>query len=364
MDPLLKKLENLSDKPVKAKSAKKEGEMPRRLRVGLNGFGRIGRAFTRISLQKDVFDLVAINTRKTPPDMMAYLLKHDSVYRTFHPTVTATEKSIKVDNTEIMTLQNADIETIPWDKYDVDVVVDATGAFTTTEDLKKHLRGSVKRAILTAPSKDEETPHIVLGVNDDEFDWKKNSIISNASCTTNCAAPMFRVLHDNLKVVSGFLTTTHAMTLTQSLLDDTAASIDKARSATLNISPSTTGAAKAVARTIPDLKGKIDGMAVRVPVPTVSFTDISAVVEKEITAEDLNNIFRRASEVEMKDIMYYETEKLVSSDYIGSSFSCIFDPSYTKVINGNFIKVFGWYDNEWGYSTRLVDLVERLTPHV
>lgn len=360
MDPLLKKLENLSDTaPKKAKVAKKE-LTPKRLRVGLNGFGRIGRAFTRIAFQRDVFDIVAINTRKTPNDMMAYLLKHDSVYHTFHRNVVATQKSIKVDNSEIATLQNAEITAIPWDKYDVDVVVDATGAFTTMVDLKKHLKKSVKKVILTTPSKDEETPHIVLGVNDDTFDWDKNNIISNASCTTNCASPMFKVLNDNLKIVSGFLTTAHAYTLTQSLLDDTASSIDKARSATLNISPSTTGAAKAVARTIPELKGKIDGMAIRVPVPTVSFTDISAIVEKETTIEEVNNMFRRASEVEMKDILSYEIEHLVSSDYIGSPFSCIFDSNYTKVINGNFIKIFGWYDNEWGYSTRLVDLVERL----
>ncbi|MEO6509140.1 MAG: type I glyceraldehyde-3-phosphate dehydrogenase, partial [Patescibacteria group bacterium] len=355
--------ENLSDGSKNAVSAKKEPTM-KRLKVGINGFGRIGRAFTRIALLRDAFDIVAINTRKTPNDMMAYLLQHDSVYHKFNATVTEEKDGIKVNNNFIATLQNADIETIPWNKYDVDIVVDATGAFNTTPDLMKHIKGSVKRVILTAPSKDEETPHVVLGVNDDTFDWEKNQVISNASCTTNCSAPMFKVINDNLKVISGFLTTAHAYTLTQSLLDDTASSIDKARSATLNISPSTTGAAKAVARTIPDLKGKIDGMAIRVPVPTVSFTDISAVVEKPTTIEEVNNMFRRASEVDMKGFLDYSTAHMVSSDYIGSPYSCIFDANYTKVINGTFIKIFGWYDNEWGYSTRLVDLVEKVGNYI
>ncbi len=357
MDPLLKKLENLSQDKV---DSSKPLKTMKRLKVGLNGFGRIGRAFTRIAFLKDNFDIVVINTRKTPNDMMAYLLQRDSVYRKFSATVTAEKDGIRVNNTKIATIQNAEIVTIPWDKYEVDVVVDATGAYTTKVDLQKHIKGSVKKVVLTAPSKDEDTAHVVLGVNDDTFDWKKNNIISNASCTTNCSAPMFKVLNDNYKVISGFLTTAHAYTLTQSLLDDTASSIDKARSAPLNISPSTTGAAKAVARTIPDLKGKIDGMAIRVPVPTVSFTDISAIVEKSTTTEELNAAFRRAADTSMKGVLSYETEHLVSSDFIGSPLSCSFDSNYTKVINGNFIKIFGWYDNEWGYSSRLVDLVGKI----
>jgi glyceraldehyde 3-phosphate dehydrogenase len=366
MDPLLKKLENLSGNSPKVKKTDsgKNTMANKRLRVGINGFGRIGRAFTRIAFLRDAFDIVAINTRKPQNEMLAYLLQYDSIYRKFSATVTAEADGIKINNSKIATLQNSEVESIPWDKYGVDVVVDATGAFTKMEDLKKHLKGSVKKVVLTAPSKDDVTPHIVLGVNEDSFDWEKNNIISNASCTTNCSAPMFKVINDAFKVTSGFLTTTHAYTATQSLLDDTASSVDKARSAPLDIIPSTTGAAKAVVKVIPDLNSKIDGMALRIPVPDVSFTDISAIVEKSTTVEEVNAAFRRASETSMKGILDYATVRLVSSDYIGSSFSCIFDSNYTKVINGNLVKAFGWYDNEWGYSTRLVDLVEKMGNYV
>lgn len=364
MDPLLKKLENLSVDSKKTKMTEKEQTNPRRLRVGLNGFGRIGRAFTRIAFHRDVFDIVAINTRKPQNEMLAYLLQYDSIYRKFDATVTEEKDGIKINNSKIVTLQNSEVDSIPWSKYDVDIVVDATGAFTTTEDLQKHIKGSVKKVVLTAPAKDDVTSHIVLGVNDDTFDWKKNNIISNASCTTNCSAPMFKVVNDAFKITSGFLTTTHAYTATQSLLDDTASSIDKARSAPLDIIPSTTGAAKAVVRVIPDLNTKIDGMALRIPVPIVSFTDISAIVEKETTVEEVNTVFRRASETTMKGVLNYATARLVSSDYIGSPFSCIFDSNYTKVINGHLVKIFGWYDNEWGYSSRLVDLVEKMGNYI
>jgi glyceraldehyde 3-phosphate dehydrogenase len=217
---------------------------------------------------------------------------------------------------------------------------------------------------LTAPAKDEETPLIVLGVNDKTFDFKKENVISNASCTTNCSAPMFKVINDNFKVVSGFLTTTHAMTISQKLLDDAGKNPGGSRAAFINIIPSTTGAAKAVARVIPELKGKVDGMSLRVPVATGSITDISIIVEKPTTAEEVNQKFKKASETSMKGILGYEDRVLVSSDYIGSPFSCIFDANYTKVVNGNLVKIFGWYDNEWGYSTRLVDLVEKLSSYV
>src|SRR3989338_6269548 len=243
----------------------------------------------------------------------------------------------------------------------MDIVVDATGAFSKKKDQKKHLRGSVKKVVLTAPSKDDETPHVVLGVNDKELDFKNNDVISNASCTTNCASPLFKILDDNFKIISGFLTTDHAYTQTQPLLDDTGKSPDRSRAAGLNIVPTTTGAAKAVVKTLPHLAGKIDGMAIRVPVPIVSFSDVSAEVEKITTIEEVNQKYKEASEGLMKGILAYETEILVSSDYIGSPFSCIFDANYTKVINGNFVKIFGWYDNEWGYSSRLVDLVEKIS---
>lgn len=336
----------------------------KRVKVGINGFGRIGRAFTRIAMLRDSFDLVAINNRHRDPVMAAYMLQHDSVYRTYQKHVTSNENSIMIDGKEIQLLENSDPSAIPWEQYGVEVVVDATGAFTKMEDLKKHLHGSVKRVILTAPSKDDETPHIVLGVNDSTFDFNSCDVVSNCSCTTNCASPIFKVLDDNFKVVSGFLTTVHAYTQTQSLLDDAQKEVERSRAAALNIVPSTTGAAKAVVKTLPGLKGKIDGMAMRVPVPTGSFTDVTAIVEKGTSIEEVHAAFKKASENEMKGILGYEEEILVSSDYIGNPYSCTYDANYTKVINGTMVKVFGWYDNEWGYSTRLVDLVERLSDSV
>lgn len=332
----------------------------KRLKIGLNGFGRIGRAFTRIATQRDSFDIVAINTRKTPASMMAYLLQYDSVYRRFDREVTNDDTSLSINGKKIAALQVADITTIPWDQYGVDLVVDATGAFNKKEDLMKHVRGTVQKVLLTAPSKDDETPHVVLGVNSEGFDFAGNQVISNCSCTTNCASPMFKVLHDNFKVVSGFLTTVHAYTQSQSLHDDAGKNVERSRSAVQNIIPSTTGAAKAVVKTIPELHGKLDGVAMRVPVPVGSFTDVTAIVEKPTTKEEVNAAFQKAANENMKGILKYETQVLVSSDYIGNPYSCTFDANYTKVINGNMVKAFGWYDNEWGYSTRLVDMVEKI----
>jgi len=336
----------------------------RKIKVGLNGFGRIGRAFTRIALTRDSFELVAINTRKTQTSIMAYLLAFDSVYRKFGMEVKEESDGISVNGKKILTLLNDKPENIPWDKYGVEVVVDATGAFTKKADLSKHLKGTVKKVVLTAPAKDEETPFVVLGVNDGTFDFKKETVISNASCTTNCSAPMFKVINDNFKIVSGFLTTTHAMTISQKLLDDAGKNPGGSRAAFINIIPSTTGAAKAVARVIPALIGKVDGMSLRVPVATGSITDVSIIVEKPTTVEEINKKFKEASETSMKGILGYESRVLVSSDYIGSPFSCIFDANYTKVVNSNLVKIFGWYDNEWGYSTRLVDLVEKISNYV
>lgn len=335
----------------------------KKIKVGLNGFGRIGRAITRIAFDRGIFDIAVINTRKTQPDMLAYLLQYDSVYRKYHHEVKALTDGITIDGKKIPATLVSALEEIPWNKYGVDIVVDATGAFTKKEDLIKHIKGSVKKVILTAPTKDDTT-HVVLGVNDDKINWKKEQVISNASCTTNCAAPMFKVLHDNFKVLSGYLTTVHAYTATQSLLDESNKKPDRSRAAALNIGPSTTGAAKAVGKVIPSLAGKLDGMAVRVPVPTVSFTDISAIVAKETTAEEVNAVFKKASAGKMKKFLGYETVMLVSSDYIGSPYSCIYDANYTKVINGNLVKVFGWYDNEWGYSMRIVDLVEKVAKYL
>lgn len=335
----------------------------KRLKVGLNGFGRIGRAFTRIAINKNSFDLVAINTRKTSNKMLGYLLKHDSIYRNFEKKVDVGEDGLTVDGHMVNTSQSPEPSTIPWEKWGVDVVVDATGAFKTGQELSAHIRGSVKRVIVTSPTKDE-TPHVVLGVNDDKINWPDVAVISNASCTTNCAAPMFKVLDDNFKIISGSLTTAHAYTLTQSLLDDGAHDIERSRAAGINIVPSTTGAATAIVKTLPLLHGKIDGMAIRVPVPTVSFSDITALVDKATTVDEVNAKFKSAADTNLKGIMAYEPEILVSSDFIGNPYSCIFDANYTKVINGNFVKVYGWYDNEWGYSSRLVELVEKIANYL
>ena len=332
----------------------------KRLKIGLNGFGRIGRTFARIAFKKNSFDIVAINTRKTEAQMLAYLLQYDSIYRKFDMEVKAETDGITVGGKKIPCSQNPELENIDWNKYEVDVVVDASGAFTEKPDLVKHLKGSVKKVVLTAPAKDDEIPTVVLGVNDKEFDFANNQIMSMASCTTNCAAPMFKVLEDNFKVISGFLTTAHAYTGTQNLVDDSGKKPDRARAAAINIVPSTTGAAKAVAKAIPSLKGKVDGMSIRVPVPTVSFTDISAIVEKSTTAEEINALFEKYAQNEMKNILSFEKNILVSSDFIGSPYSCIFDANYTKVV-GRLVKIFGWYDNEWGYSSRLVDLIERIS---
>lgn len=336
----------------------------KRIRVGLNGFGRIGRAFTRIALTTDQFDVVAINTRKTETSMMAYLLQYDTVYRTFHQKVEANKDALVIGEKTIATLRNAEIDSIPWDSYGVDIVVDATGAFMKEEELKLHLKGSVKKVVLTAPSKDETTPHVVLGVNDSGFDFQNQHVISNCSCTTNCASPLFKVLNDALTILKGELTTIHAATLTQSLLDDSGKSFDRSRAAFQNIIPSTSGAARAVAKTIPSLKGKIDVSSIRVPVPVVSMCDVSVLVNKTTTPEEVNNAFKIASQTSMKGILQYQTETLVSSDFIGNPHSCIFDANYTKVIDGNLVKVFGWYDNEWGYTSRLIDLVSRLSHFV
>lgn len=335
----------------------------KKVKVGINGFGRIGRAFTRIATTRGTFEIAAINTRKSENKAMAYALQYDSVYRKFDKKVEAVDDGIMVDGFKIPTILNDSPENIPWDKYGVDVVIDATGAFTKSDDLKKHIKGTAKKVILTAPAKDD-MPHLVLGVNDGDLDFGAIDVLSNASCTTNCASPMFKVLNDSFHILSGNLSTIHAVTQTQSLLDDVGKSFDRSRAAFQNVVPSTSGAAKAVARTIPSLAGKLEVMSIRVPVPTASLSDVVVLVEKEATVDTVNDAFKKAAEGPMKNILEYQTETLVSSDYIGNPHSCVFDANYTKVIEGHMVKVMGWYDNEWGYSTRLVDLVEKISDYV
>ncbi len=333
-----------------------------KINIGINGFGRIGRAFARIvfSQQKDLkFRITAVNTRRSKPDQLAYLLKYDSVYGRFWADVRPEKDGIVVDGQKIATYNFSDPAEIPWEETGVQIVLDATGAFREKSLLEKHLHGGVKRVVLSAPAKDEDTPHIVLGVNDDVLE-SRPQVISNASCTTNSASPLFMVLDLNFKVKKGFLITTHAYTSSQPLLDEAGKTFTRSRAAALNIVPTTTGAAKAVVRTLPHLKGKIDAMALRVPVPTGSFSIVVAEVEKSTDVQEVNQVFKAAAEGALKGIMKYEEQALVSTDYIGSSYSAIFDANYTKVLDGNQITVCAWYDNEWGYSTRLVELVDRI----
>ncbi|MCA9386285.1 type I glyceraldehyde-3-phosphate dehydrogenase [Candidatus Dojkabacteria bacterium] len=328
-----------------------------RLRVGINGFGRIGRAFTRIAALRDECDVVMINTRKTDPEMLRYLLQYDSVYRTFEKEITFDDAHIYIDGKQIIASKEADPSRIDWNAHGVDVVVDATGAFKTKEELSQHLGGSVKKVVLTAPEKDDQIPTVVLGASESIPDGE---VISNASCTTNCGAPLFKTLHDAFGIESGFLTTAHAYTSTQPLLDDAGKDFTRSRAAGLSLVPTSSGASEAVAKVIPELHGKIDAMALRVPLPAGSFVDISANISQDTTADEVNDLFKSKAENELKGILKYETDSIVSTDIIGLPYSTIFDANYTKVIAGRLVKIFAWYDNEWGYSTRLVDLVTKL----
>ncbi|MFH1827551.1 MAG: type I glyceraldehyde-3-phosphate dehydrogenase [bacterium] len=331
-----------------------------KIKIGLNGFGRIGLTFTRIVLQKDLFDIALINTRSSSPEKIASMLKNDYVYGDFLKEITTSQNSILIEDKEIQINQSETIENIPWDKYGVNIVVDATGVFLTEDGLKKHIKGNVKKVILTAISKDEKTVHVVLGVNDNDFGFEKSEIISNCSCTTNSVALLYKVLLDNFGIKSSFFTTVHAYTKSQISLKD----LSKLKAAELDIIPAATGASKGVYRVMPELSNKIQGMALRVPVPTVSFSDITAILEKPSSKEEINSLFEKYSQNKMKGVLGFENTFKVSSDLIGSPFSCIFDANYTEVIDGNFIKITGWYDNEWGYSSRLVDLIERLSKHI
>lgn len=332
--------------------------------VGLNGFGRIGRAFARIALQNSDIEIRAINTAHSKAPLLAHLLKYDSVYRTFHERVESRNNKILVGNKEIECYNYKDPEEIPWGDHNIDVVIDCTGAFKTREDLQKHIRSTVQKVIVSAPVSDESIEHIVLGVNDAEFDFKGTDIISNASCTTNCAAIMTKVLDDAYGISSAFLTTVHAYTSSQELLDDASKNETRSRAATLSIIPTTTGAASAICKATRCTPNQLGAIALRVPVPVGSISDMTCLLKKETSVEAINTLFKEQSEGPLHKYLGYEKTPLVSSDYVASPFSCTFDPNYTQVLNGNFVKIFGWYDNEWGYSNRLVDLVSLLSNHI
>jgi glyceraldehyde 3-phosphate dehydrogenase len=328
------------------------------IKVGINGFGRIGRPVFKIALEKfgEDAEIVLINDM-TSPKTLAHLLKYDSTYGVYDGEVSATENSIIVNGKEIHISAESDPAKIKWGEYGVDVVIESTGRFTSKQAAMKHIEGGAKRVIISAPAKDEDIT-IVMGVNEHLYDPEKHIIISNASCTTNCLAPMAKVLHEKFGIVKGLMNTIHSYTNDQRILDQPHEDLRRSRAAALSIIPTTTGAAKAVALVLPELKGKLTGMSLRVPTPTVSVVDLVAELEREVTAEEVNSALKAASENELKGILEFCEEPLVSIDFKGSAYSSIIDALSTMVIQGNMVKVISWYDNEFGYSNRVVDLVK------
>jgi len=325
-------------------------------KIGINGFGRVGRLTLRSVNQyhSGKLEVAAINDL-TDTKTNAHLLKWDSTYGPYPGKVEATEDSIIVDGKEIRVLSERDPGNIPWQDYGVDIVIESTGLFTDATKAAAHRRGSVKKVLISAPARNEDIT-IVLGVNEDKYDPKQHNIISNASCTTNCIAPVVKVLHQSFGVSKGLMTTIHAYTNDQRLLDMFHRDLRRARAAAMNIVPTTTGAARAVTQVIPELKGRLHGLAFRVPVPTVSVVDFVADLDKEVSIEQVNQAFQAAAEGPLKGILEYCQEELVSMDFKGNPASSIFDAPSTMVIGGNMVKVLAWYDNEWGYSCRLADL--------
>ena len=326
------------------------------VKVGINGFGRIGRNFFRAALASNAdIEIVAVNDL-TDIATLAHLLKYDSILGRLNQTVTHDSNSITVGNKTFKVFADRDPAALQWGSVGADIVVESTGHFTKAADAAKHMVGGAKKVVISAPATDEDVT-LVLGVNDSAYDPAKHNIISNASCTTNCLAPMAKVLHENFGIVRGFMTTVHAYTNDQVILDFPHKDLRRARAAATNIIPTSTGAAKAIGLVLPELKGKLDRYALRVPVPTGSITDLTVELAKETTAAEVNAAMKQAAEGALKGILHYTEDPIVSSDIVTDSHSCIFDAGVTKVI-GNQAKVAGWYDNEWGYSNRLVDLMK------
>lgn len=324
------------------------------IKVGINGFGRIGRNFTRAALAQGAdIEIVAVNDL-TDNKTLAHLLKYDSILGALEEEVTYTDEEIKVGDRVIKAFEERDPANLPWGELGVDIVIESTGRFTNADDAKKHLEAGAKKVLISAPAKNEDIT-IVMGVNHGDYDPAKHNIISNASCTTNCLATMAKVLNEEFGIVKGLMTTVHAYTADQNLMDGPHKDLRRARAAALSIIPTSTGAAKAVALVLPELKGKFDGYALRVPVPTGSATDLTFEAERELTVEEINAAIKKAAEGELKGILKYTEDPIVSKDIETDPHSSIFDAGLTKVI-GNQVKVVSWYDNEWGYSNRLVDL--------
>ena len=329
------------------------------IKVGINGFGRIGRNVLRASLSDSNLEFVAVNDL-TDSKTLAHLLKYDSILGNLPHKISAGQDCIRIDDKSIRVFAEKDPAKLPWESVGANVVIESTGRFTNADDAKKHLRGPVKKVIISAPAKNEDFT-VVLGVNHNAYDPAKHHIISNASCTTNCLAPIAKVIHDEFKIVSGTMTTIHSYTNDQVILDFPHKDLRRARAAAVSMIPTSTGAAKALHLVIPDLKGKLDGFAMRVPTPNVSVVDLVAFVEKKTSAEEVNAAMKKASDSgPLKGYLGYEQEELVSIDYRGDARSSIVDAPMTRVVAGNCVKVISWYDNEWGYSCRVRDLINYL----
>ncbi|MFE1309511.1 type I glyceraldehyde-3-phosphate dehydrogenase [Streptomyces sp. NPDC058755] len=325
------------------------------IRVGINGFGRIGRNYFRALLEQGAdIEVVAVNDLGDTATT-AHLLKYDTILGRLKQEVSHTADTITVDGHTIKVLSERNPADIPWGELGVDIVIESTGIFTKKDDAAKHITGGAKKVLISAPASGEDIT-IVMGVNQDKYDPANHHVISNASCTTNCVAPMAKVLDENFGIVKGLMTTVHAYTNDQRILDFPHKDLRRARAAAENIIPTTTGAAKATALVLPQLKGKLDGIAMRVPVPTGSVTDLVLELGREVTKEEINAAFQKAAEGELKGILEYTEDPIVSSDIVNAPASCTFDSSLTMVQDGKNVKVIGWYDNEWGYSNRLVDL--------
>ncbi len=325
------------------------------VKVGINGFGRIGRLVLKSGLNNPDLEFVAVNDL-TDAKTLAHLFKYDSTFGIFPGEVKAEGDSLVIDGKKIKVVSEKAPENLPWKALGVEIVYESTGRFTTTEKAAAHLTAGAKKVIITAPAKGDGLLTVCMGINESAYVPGKHNIISNASCTTNCLAPVAKVLHENLKIKSGLMTTIHSYTNDQVILDAPHKDLRRARAAALSMIPTTTGAASAIGLVIPDLKGKLDGLAIRVPTPNVSLVDIALVVEKATTVEEVNAMMKKAADGELKKYFEYTEEPLVSKDFNGNAHSSIFDASLTRVIDGTHVKVYSWYDNEWGYSNRVNDL--------
>ena len=329
------------------------------VRIGINGFGRIGRNVFRVISKRNNIDVVAINDLADSKSL-AMLLKYDSIHGRFDGSIQIKENALMVNGKEVRLLMEKDPARLPWKSLDVDIVIESTGIFTSRSDCSKHLDAGAKKVILSAPAKDKTDATIVVGVNNKDL-RPEHKIVSNASCTTNCLAPLAKVLHDNFVIEKGLMTTIHAYTNDQRIIDFMHKDIRRARAAAINIIPTTTGAAKAIGEVIPSLKGKLDGLAMRVPVPNGSVTDLVVMLAKEVDKDAINAAMKAAAEGELKGILEYCEDPIVSSDIIGNTHSSIFDSGLTYVIDKRMAKVVSWYDNEWGFSNRMVDLIELMS---